>query len=330
MKRLCELFMMIVLMQHFSIAQDPHFSQYYASPSTVNPASTGFFTGDARIAGLYRQQWPQYGDPFVTGTVSFEFKPGKFKDEEAIDRFAIGGMVMYDRTPDAVLKSQHGYLLIAYHKALDEEGYHRVGAGFMGGYNERRLDMSQLTFADQFGSGGFVYASGEPISNSKISAFDLHAGLLYIYEDEIKTFYAGGSIYHLTNPKNYFLGNNAVYETIPKRFNVNAGANIIVNEFRYAVSLLYMKQAGIDEMVVGGAIGISLPLKNSYLYAGSWYRVNESVIPTINLQWENLNVGFSYDAFMGSKTVTKPSSLEFSLSYRPTPYRDHKTGCFAF
>jgi type IX secretion system PorP/SprF family membrane protein len=215
MKKICGLILMVLLMQ-LCVGQDPHFSQYYASPATVNPANNGFFTGDVRIAGLYRQQWPQYGDPFVTGTASFEFKPGKFKGVETPDRFSIGGLLMYDRTPDGVLKSQHAYLMVAYHKALDEEGYHRIGAGFMGGYNERRLDMSQLTFADQFGSGGFVSASSEPISNSKISAFDLHAGLLYTYEDDLKTFYAGGSLYHLTHPKNYFLGNNAIYETIPK------------------------------------------------------------------------------------------------------------------
>jgi type IX secretion system PorP/SprF family membrane protein len=220
--------------------------------------------------------------------------------------------------------------MVAYHKALDEEGYHRIGAGFMGGYNERRLDMSQLTFADQFGSGGFVSTSSEPISNSKISAFDLHAGLLYTYEDDLKTFYAGGSVYHLTNPKNYFLGNNAIYETIPKRFNVNAGANISLSEVRLAASFLYMKQAEIDEVITGVAIGIPLPLENSFLYAGSWYRFNESVIPTINLQWKNLNIGFSYDTYVSNKSVTKPRSMEFSISYRAVPYRDFRTSCFAF
>ena len=175
-----------------------------------------------------------------------------------------------------------------------------------------------------------MFTSGEPITNSKISAFDLHAGLLYTYEDEMKTFYAGGSVYHLTNPKNYFLGHNAVYETIPKRYNANAGANVSFGEFRLAASLLYMKQADMDELIMGSAVGIPLPLENSFLYVGSWYRLNESLIPTINLQWQNLNIGFSYDTYVGNKAVTKPRSMEFSITYRANPYRDYRTSCFAF
>lgn len=330
MKKNAGLFVML-MMQLGAAGQDPHFSQYYASPATVNPATTGFFVGDARFTALYRQQWPQYGSPFITATASFEMKPGKFKNSDLVaDRLAAGVLLMYDQTPDAVLKSQHVYLSAAYHKALDEEGRHRVGAGFMGGYSERRLDMSQLTFADQFGSGGFVYPSGEILSNSKISAFDLHAGLLYSYEEEFRTFYAGAAVYHTTRPKNYFLGNNSIQETIPVRMNLHAGANISVNTVRYAASLLYMKQGGMDQFIFGGAVGIPLPIDNSYLYAGSWYRLNESVIPTLNLQWKNLNAGFSYDVFTNNKTVTRPRSMELSLSYRYATYRDHKTGCFAF
>ena len=36
---------------------DPHFSQYYVYPAWLNPALTGAFDGDYRIAGIYRSQW---------------------------------------------------------------------------------------------------------------------------------------------------------------------------------------------------------------------------------------------------------------------------------
>jgi hypothetical protein len=41
-------------------AQDPHFSQFFASPLTLNPALTGKFDGVLRVAGNYRDQWPAY------------------------------------------------------------------------------------------------------------------------------------------------------------------------------------------------------------------------------------------------------------------------------
>ena len=38
----------------FIKAQDPHFSQFFASPLTLNPAFTGKFDGLFRVAGNYR------------------------------------------------------------------------------------------------------------------------------------------------------------------------------------------------------------------------------------------------------------------------------------
>ena len=38
-------------------AQDIHFSQYYASPLTLNPALTGKFNGLWRVTGIYRDQF---------------------------------------------------------------------------------------------------------------------------------------------------------------------------------------------------------------------------------------------------------------------------------
>ena len=51
-------------------AQDPAFSQFFASPLTLNPALTGKFNGAVRIAGNYRNQWPQINNAYITSTVS--------------------------------------------------------------------------------------------------------------------------------------------------------------------------------------------------------------------------------------------------------------------
>src|ERR1035437_9240949 len=41
----------------FTYAQDIHFSQYYASPLTLNPALTGLVNGVFRASLNYRNQW---------------------------------------------------------------------------------------------------------------------------------------------------------------------------------------------------------------------------------------------------------------------------------
>ena len=53
-----------------TIGQDPNFSQFFASPLTLNPALTGKFDGLYRIAGNYRNQWPTFNNAFTTASFS--------------------------------------------------------------------------------------------------------------------------------------------------------------------------------------------------------------------------------------------------------------------
>jgi len=313
-------------------AQDPHFSQYYASQTTINPAASGLYQGDMRLSGLYRQQWPQFGSAFVTGTFAFEWKPQGFKDGQNINRLSLGGMMMYDKTPDDVLKGQYIYGTVAYHKALDAEGAHKVGLGFMAGYNQRTMDASKLTFGSNFNGSGFNPGTGaEPIRSGRSGSFDLHSGLIYSYEKEDKLIYAGGSVYHLIGPKDYFITSNQVLDYVPRRINLNAGINMIAaNGLRYAGSVLFMQQAKVNEIIGGAAVGFPFAQDEGVFYTGAWYRYQESIIPTINLQYRKVNLGLSYDIFMSSqRTLTKPKSMELSLAYRIVPYHN-QTGCFAF
>jgi hypothetical protein len=47
-------------------AQDSHFSQFFSSPLTLNPAFTGKFFGTYRVAGNYRNQWPTINNAFTS------------------------------------------------------------------------------------------------------------------------------------------------------------------------------------------------------------------------------------------------------------------------
>lgn len=67
--------------------QDIHFSQFYASPLTLNPANTGLFNGNIRGVLNYRNQWNSFA-PFNTyaGSVDMNFGQRFLKD----DLFGIG------------------------------------------------------------------------------------------------------------------------------------------------------------------------------------------------------------------------------------------------
>src|SRR6188768_2919012 len=70
-------------------AQDPHFSQFFASPLTLNPAFTGKFDGQWRLAVNHRDQWPSIPKAYVTTSGSFDFGILKNKIPEN-DVFGIG------------------------------------------------------------------------------------------------------------------------------------------------------------------------------------------------------------------------------------------------
>ena len=73
MKRFVITLMVCVTLTEFSQAQDPNFSQFFASPLTLNPALTGKFDGVLRVAGNHRNQWPTINNAFITSTASVDF-----------------------------------------------------------------------------------------------------------------------------------------------------------------------------------------------------------------------------------------------------------------
>jgi hypothetical protein len=66
--RICWTLLLAAAMGKTSQAQiDPHFSQYYIQPMTMNPAFTGAFDGDYRVSGIWRSQ---YGNTLNTKGLS--------------------------------------------------------------------------------------------------------------------------------------------------------------------------------------------------------------------------------------------------------------------
>jgi hypothetical protein len=68
-----------------SEAQDVHFSQYFTSPMTLNPALTGLTQSDYRMAANYRTQWGSVNNaPYTTATVSYDMASmrGQFANGE--------------------------------------------------------------------------------------------------------------------------------------------------------------------------------------------------------------------------------------------------------
>lgn len=315
-------------------AQDPNFSQFFVSPLTLNPALTGKFNGDYRIAGNYRDQWPAISKAFITSSVSLDFPILRGKLSE-LDTWGVGIMAMTDKTANGILSTNLLSITTAYHKGLDEDGLHQVGVGFQATYNTKRLDGTKLNFEDELDQlGGWSIPSSEPINNQLLNLdyLDVSAGLLYNGStDGYNNFYFGASAYHLNKPRESFTGD--VFYTLNTRYTLHAGGAIPLGDATRTIYLssLYSNQARANNIVVGGAIGFALndePDNPSNFYAGLWTRfnnVNDAVIPYLGLEFNGFRLGASYDINISSLKTASQSrgGIEISLIYikRPQGYK---------
>src|SRR3979409_1341584 len=115
MKRIVLLICGMTLLKMSSVAQDPHFSQFFSSPLTLNPALTGKFDGNLRVAFNYRDQWPAISKAFITSTVSVD-APILSNYISPDDTWGVGVMAMTDRTANGILNSNYLSVSTAYHK----------------------------------------------------------------------------------------------------------------------------------------------------------------------------------------------------------------------
>jgi type IX secretion system PorP/SprF family membrane protein len=311
-------------------AQDPNFSQFFVSPLTLNPALTGKFNGDFRIAGNYRDQWPTISKAFVTSTVSVDAPIMRNTISEP-DTWGVGVLAMTDKTANGILSTNLVALTTAYHKGIDEDGLNQIGIGFQATYNTKRLDGTKLNFEDELDQyGGWTNPSGEVADNRMInlSYFDVSAGALFNGStDGYNNYYLGISGYHLNKPKESFTGD--VFYTLNPRLTVHGGGTIPLagnTRFLY-LSSLFTRQGGATNIVAGGAAGFTVNQDEenpTNFYAGVWTRfnnVNDALIPYMGLEFGSFRLGASYDINISSLKSASQSrgGIEISLIYIKRP-----------
>ncbi len=321
----------LLLVQCQAEAQDPHFSQYFSSPLTFNPAFTGYFDGTQRLAFNMRNQWANISDPYITGTLSFDTKMLKNRISSN-DRWGLGVMALFDQAGGGIYQNNYLALSTGFNKGLDADGSQSIGIGVQAAYGRNSIDFSRVSYGNQYTNGGFDLSvpSGETVNNQSVSYLDLNAGILYNYTDENENqFTIGASIYHLLKPKlSFFSGNN---QPLPVRYALHLSGNLISGERdNIFLSANLMQQNGTNEIVMGGAYGLGIAETDLQLYLGGWLRTGDAFYPYLGLRATEYQVGLSYDITQSdlkrSRGFTGSSELSFIYFFN----KDKKKGipCF--
>lgn len=308
-------------------AQDVHFTQYFTSPLTLNPAMTGLVAEDLRFSANYRMQWASVSpNPYITGSLSYDMAMLKGKLPEG-DALGIGVMGLYDKSGSGGLTNTTVGLSLAYHKAFGYDKQQHFSIGAQAYLVQKHLDFAKLTFEDQYNTSTGTLngnGTGEVFNNADLTYPDYNVGLMYSGKlaDHV-TGYFGYSYYHLTQPVESFISDykHAIH---PRQTGYMGGSfDMNENTVLYA-SALYQNQAAATEVLLGAAVGFVLNpghdleyQKSTIFYLGGWYRYGDAVSPYLAIEWSKMRIGFSYDVNVSSFTPATGGvgAYEISLIY---------------
>ncbi|PZF73223.1 PorP/SprF family type IX secretion system membrane protein [Taibaiella soli] len=308
-----------------SAAQDIHFSQFYENSMLRNPALTGIFSGDYKAGVNFRNQWSNVATPFVTVLGSYETRVALSKDVP--DYLSFGLTATYDRAGSIDFTTMQVYPAINYNKAIEDKHQSYLSVGFAGGYVQRSVDMSKMTFDNQWLGGSYssTNPSGETNTYNKVSYFDLSAGVSFnssVGPNNRINYYIGAAAYHVARPKDAFADNESLVR-LSTKWTGNLGIQAYLpNNFGLTFHFNYTNQNPYQETIGGGMVSWSTydgqAGKVFTLYAGCFYRVGDALIPTMKIDYTDYSLTMSYDV---NNSSLKPASngaggFEFSLFVR--------------
>ncbi len=320
----------------YANAQDRHFSQFYSSPLTLNPALTGAFNAKYRVGLINRDQWRSVANnPYRTFAASLEVKFGLDYLLRYVkkDKIAVGLVFYNDKVEGFDFRETRMALSLAYHKALDKKENKVLTLGFQAGISQRNINFNDLIFDDQFNEiNAFDLPTLETLPINNFTFGDYSVGLNYQHLVTKRfSFFGGAALHHIFEPSISFYENRLDERLdVPLARNISAhGGAVIALGSRYQLSprVLFMTQGPQMQINAGSNLRIRLDQYNSSaIYVGAWTRfandainsvLNDAVIAMVGLEIDGVLLGLSYD--LNTEAIntfnTRQGSFELSIAY---------------
>jgi type IX secretion system PorP/SprF family membrane protein len=326
-------FLVLIFAAQIAQSQDVHFSQFFETPSIINPALAGVRYNTC-ITANYKDQWGSVASKYQTFGLAFE-QTIKFRKLRT-SYFAVSANIFRDAAGDAKLNTLNPNLGFNYIQRINR--YMKVSSGIQAGLNYRTIDASNLRWGQQYNGSAYEAGlpSGENIPQSAITSFDLGGGVNFNYAQSDKfissrnaaKFNAGFSAYHYSIGRNSFFTSTEKLDTricayFSGDFNIPGTKNAIMPNF------LYMRQGPSSMAIVGALIKFIVVDQSTYtgvkkpfaIAIGGNYRFKDAIIPAFLLQYDRYAFGVSYDINVSALTPAsrRAGGLEIMLRYNLFP-----------
>ena len=319
-----------LLISTSSFAQDPHYSQFFYSPLTVNPANTGVFNGDVRAATIYRMQWFTLTNPYKTISVTVDAPVFKNKMRGS-DFFAAGINIMNDNQSAVNLITNSYNGLFSFTKFLGGKKVHYLTFGYEIGINTKSVALGSLKYDSQYdpNSGTYnpAFGIGEQGAGTSSAFMDMATGIVWNFNTDRKFRSAlGFSLHHFTAPDVSINGGNDIL--LPKyAFQWNAAYKMGTNSNAVLQPALLVSKQGGSILINGGAsVKYLLQERSHYtsfhnercMTIGVFYRYRDAAFINLRLDFEGISFAVAYDINISGLTPVSKSvgGFEFMLQYR--------------
>lgn len=315
-------------------AQDIHFSQFYMSPTNLNPALTGVMNATIRVSGNYRNQYASIvrSGVYSTYSASYDqrFTSGRY------DYWGLGATAWGDRAGTANFGTTTFKASGSYAKRLggNRSRSHYLSFGATVGLAQRSIEFGQLRWGNQWNGTEFD-ESIDPkergnFNNPNFNFVNAEVGVLWFSNfGDGANVYAGGAFHNINRPNQSFQtgGTDLAFS----RFTIHAGGEVPLSA---DVALV----PGVITMIQGPSLqvnsGANLKFKfgksrfnSQAFHAGLWTRVanndnggvlNDAVIIQTRFDYNEYAIGFSYDINTSSlnEGTNGQGGFEIALQYR--------------
>jgi len=299
--------------------QDIHFTQFYTAPLTINPSSTGDYTGDYRFANTFRSQWRKFDPGYVSNSLAYDQQVYLLNE-----KMSIGFNAVYDKSGINAFEIAKVNLSLAWHKTLGKNVFH---LGFQGGYVFKSFDVSKLTFPDQFNQDNGYFdpnlSTADGDLNDNTSYLDLNVGAGWNHKFGKHTPKIGLAMFHINNPTESFFG---VDNKLQSRYvGTLSDKWEIKDRLTVTPTFMYMEQVEANNYMLGAIFtrkSKEPESKISSISYGAFFRKSynsqtDAVALIGGFRYDLFDIGLSYDINISeAHTVTQyRGAFEISIIY---------------
>ncbi len=334
-------------------AQDMHFSQFYVSNLTLNPATTGVMSCQMRVSAIYRNQWASVAGKYAFNTFGLGVE-GKFNVGKK-DYVGAGLSVWVDRAGASAMTSIQAALSASYLKKIGgrRANEHYLVAGAQIGFTQRSIRLDQLRWGTNWDGSAFNPAlpDNEDVFNKSLAVADLSAGLLWfsaLDKNNKSNIYAGIGFQHLTKANLSFITQGT--EPLFTKFTIHGGAEArLAKRLALVPNFAVFVQGPSTQLNVGTGIKFDFSKKSTsrqaftlgvYMRGANMAQVNsdqavfgvDALIALLRMKFGSSNIGFSYDINVSKLIGASRGNGGFELSYVWTlcNHKGRRLGCPTF